>query len=492
MGKLYDALPDNFLKKVLEGANIKIIENFLVNQEKFTTAVDKEDKAVYKVRLTSAFWQLYSDIAKKITPQMSKTKRLFIRYGILDLKYLSTEHQKMVLRQEFEAQDKEKTIYYVDEWLLAIARGEIKPSITDEAPKRRKPPGGGPDKSVAQQKYERISGSMEAERMNYKKLVGERKNLEESILSISNLISNHSNDPLLEMPSTYNESQIEQLDKMGDIIRNLKKINKDMKIAENAYTSRFEECRELETELEIAGAGEQQLYDVDSQAIENEINAIRQMVKMCVGRQGNHFPILASAYLPKEADTENLNFKQTVDKKIGEVEKLDPSVFARTWKRQSNRISPYIILMPGYGNLGICWEPYDKYNKATSKGRIAIPIFTRSPILTISMAMGDFRWQTAKELASYHWMEEGLTGRYYEYINENKLKGDMKTMFVEDYILWLTKESQGVQKLHKDVRYLFWRFVPFPDDKKEELSMRGYYYEQLWKKEQVSRMSDGY
>lgn len=108
------------------------------------------------------------------------------------------------------------------------------------------------------------------------------------------------------------------------------------------------------------------------------------------------------------------------------------------------------------------------------------------------MALGDFRWQTAKELASYHWMDEGLTGRYYEYTQDQKLKGDIKSMFIEDYILWLTKEAEGIQKLHKDARYIFWRFVPFPDDMKERLSMKGYYYDQLWKKEQSFRLSQGY
>jgi hypothetical protein len=89
-------------------------------------------------------------------------------------------------------------------------------------------------------------------------------------------------------------------------------------------------------------------------------------------------------------------------------------------------------------------------------------------------------------------MDEGLTGRYYEYYSNNKLKGDIKTLFVNDYILWITKEAEGIQKLEtQDVRYIFWRFVPFPDKIKEELSNRGFYYSDLYKKELSFRMTQG-
>ena len=56
-----------------------------------------------------------------------------------------------------------------------------------------------------------------------------------------------------------------------------------------------------------------------------------------------------------------------------------------------------------------------------------------------------------------------------------------------DYYEW-----EGRQKLHKDVRMIFWRYIPFPQWKKDELRYRGYYYEDLYKRDMRRAMSDGY
>lgn len=495
MGKLYDKLPDSFLKKVLENENSDLVENILLNQQKYRDATDKDEKVRFKERLSGAFWDLYTEISKKVNPNTDKSKRLYLRYGLMDMKYMTAEDQKLILTRPLNEPDPEETIFYMDEWLILVGQGKIKPSMTDETSKRGGgAKGAGIDPSL-QSKYERISGAFDAEKMNYNNLLEQRKMKEDALLALANNAINHMDDPLLEMPTVNTEDQNHNLDEIAEVARELRRIDKSLAATKSNFESKYEEKQDLErqinteTAIENAG-GKPEHYEVDSRTMENEANAIRQMIKMCVGRQGNHFPILASGFLPKE--TREYNFKAEVGKRLKQVEEMDPSIFDRVFRQNTNRIPPYILLMPGYGNYGICWEPYDKYNKATSKGRIAVPIFTRGPVESISQAFGDFRWQTAKEMASYHWMDEGLTGRYYEYITTNKVKGDIKTLFIEDYILWLTKESQGIQKLHKDARYIFWRFVPFPDKLKEQLSLKGFYYDQLWKKEQSFRMSQGY
>ena len=112
--------------------------------------------------------------------------------------------------------------------------------------------------------------------------------------------------------------------------------------------------------------------------------------------------------------------------------------------------------------------------------------------IAILRAVADLRWQVAKEKASYYWMEEGLTGQYYQHVEQMKLKGDLKEFFIEDYILWMTKESNGVQRLEKDVRGIFWRNMPFPKELKEELRKRSLVYDELCKKDANREMSDGY
>ncbi len=487
MGKLFDALPESFMKKVLKDENGEIVENLLAIKEQFEKEQDKDTKVVFKERLTSAFWNLYTAIGQKLTDNSPKEKRLFLRFGILDMKYLAQDEQKLILSQPFEEKDAEDTVFYMDEWLIGILKGQLKPSIVDEASNKRS------SKSmddVQQTKYERTSGLLEANKKNYFNTLEKRKIQEEALLSLSNMICSHPTDPLFNTADVYNDDQLKKMDDISEISRELKRIDKELNLTKKSYYENYEEMKELESSIMESKGQQEQVggYTVDSHTAESEIGALRQMVKMCVGRQGNHFPILLSSFIPKES--RDYNFKRPAYQKLKELEGMDYTIFERTFRQQTHRIPPYIILTPGYGNYGICWEPYDKYNKATSKGRIAIPIFSRNPKISLVIALGDFRWQVAKEMAGYHWMDEGLTARYYTYLDTNKIKGDIKTHFINDYMLWMMKESEGIQKLdNQDVRYIFWRFIPFPDKIKEELSSHGFYYNDLYKKELSFRMS---
>jgi hypothetical protein len=107
-------------------------------------------------------------------------------------------------------------------------------------------------------------------------------------------------------------------------------------------------------------------------------------------------------------------------------------------------------------------------------------------------AIADLRWQVAKEKSSYYWMEEGLTGFYYQWFTAKKLKGDLKEAFIQDYIAWITKESEGTMKLDKELRGVFWRYVPFAQPVKEKLKTRNFIYQELYQRDLNRAMSDGY
>jgi len=120
-------------------------------------------------------------------------------------------------------------------------------------------------------------------------------------------------------------------------------------------------------------------------------------------------------------------------------------------------------------------------------------MYPKNLYIAVLSAVADLRWQVAKEKASYYWMEEGLTGRYYqEKYMANKLKGEIKPFFIEDYILWMTKEAEGVQKLDKDIRGIFWRYMPFAQEVKDKLRNRSYVYQELCQRDANRAMSDGY
>ena len=64
--------------------------------------------------------------------------------------------------------------------------------------------------------------------------------------------------------------------------------------------------------------------------------------------------------------------------------------------------------------------------------------------------------------------------------------------FIRDYILWITQEYIGIQKLDKEIRSIFWRLIPFPESTKKDLKTRGFVYSELYKKDLNRGRSDGY
>jgi hypothetical protein len=174
-------------------------------------------------------------------------------------------------------------------------------------------------------------------------------------------------------------------------------------------------------------------------------------------------------------------FRENVITQLARIESIDPEAFKRPYKKVMNRIVPYVVLVPCYGDQGICCEPFDRFNRATSRGRIAIPMYPKNLQTSLLTAVGDLRWQMAKEKASYYWMEEGLTGDYYQWFTKMKMKGDVKETFIQDYILWMTKESDAVQKLDKEIRTIFWIRIPFSQEIKDKLRDRSIVYSNLYK-----------
>jgi len=481
---LYNDLADNsFLKKLLIGVDDNFIENFLRLKNIYETATDKEDKRISRDKMIGLFWELYGHIARMINPEISMAKRLFLRYGLIDLRYLNPNDQKFILNQVNNKVDySEDTIFYADEWLQGVVSGKLKPSAVDESDSKDKSSANSIQKiSVRQEKFQSLL-KVETERLNG--FMTNRKGLLIQLSQCIEFLEEELIDDETNIVGIYNKEQNKTLDDIINIQKDLKRINKEINTsaktiakANNGINDIKLEEGEYESTLESGFA--------IKELINNEIACLRQMAKMTTGRQGNPFPYLMSNFMPKE--TKEYLFKDNFRKKLNKWLEFDPEAFTRVYKGQDINIMPYIILLPGYGMIGACWEPLDPDNKQFGKGRVAFPIFTRSPDITILSGVGDIRWQSAKEIASYYWMEEGLTGRYYEYYLAAKLKGDLKTLFVTDYLLWMTKETQGIQKLEQDVRYVFWRYVPLPADKKKMLSEKGYYYNQLWEKEQVWR-----
>ncbi len=471
--------PD-FYKQALsgEGDEAKRVHTLMA---RFLNVEDPKERSVYRSKLIAAYWNLIAGIAVRIHTKVSDPKRFMLRFGYL-LPTAVSKEQRDLLGRVIDRNEYDEPIYYTDEWLLKIAHGEVGQSAQDEVRVAQKDQG------------ERILGKVDKARGNRDVQIGliKAKVIEiesaEQLLNdkTASLRSHRTMQEYFNLKSPYTPEQRGTLGEINQLVKELSNIDKEL----SALFRQLEEAQQLLEKLEQKAEDLGAEIKVDTKAIEQEFNTVRQMAKMSVGRQGNHIPFLMKQYF-RPIDRE-IGTRENVIRELTSIEGIDPGAFTRSFKGQINRIVPYIILLPCYGERGICWEPFERFNRATSRGRVAIPMYPKDLKTAVIMAVADLRWQVAKEKAQHYWMEEGLTGHYYMWFDSQKLRGDVKEYFIQDYVLWITKESEGTQKLNREVRGIFWRNMPFPQELKDNLRKRGFVYDELYKKDKNRAISDGY
>jgi hypothetical protein len=465
---------------VLTGEDTEVAKRVHTILGQFLNASDPQDRSMHRGRLIPAYWELFRVISTRITSNLPQPKRLMVRFGMLLPTTVSAEQRQMLGKIILENTTGEP-IYYVDEWLDSVARGRINASATDETKPSQRRSG----EQIGAQ-VEKTRGRYEAQLNVVRNTVNEMTGLEEDLKLKASAITEHDTMAKFDnLAAPYNEMQRSAIGEITNIMRRLAIVNKEL-------GRHYRELEGLSDHLDNLREKEEESGDVhvDSKTISEEANTVRQMAKLCVGRQGNHFPILMKQYF--RAALFDIGTRENVLNALADAEYLDPGVFLRTFKMQTNRIVPNVVLVPCYGDQGICWEPFERYNRASSRGRLAIPMYPKDLKTAVVAALGDLRWQIAKEKAQHYWMEEGLTGWYYQWFEGRKMRGDVKDAFIGDYVLWITKESEGTQKLDREVRDIFWRYVPFPQEIKDKLKNRGFVYQELYKKDQNRAMSDGY
>jgi hypothetical protein len=470
----------NFYKKVLsgEGDEAKRFHDLL---SKFLKAEDTQDRSLYRQRLIPAYWNLAQRIASRIYRDLSTPKQLMLRFGVVLPNLISKEQRDMISKVIFENETGEP-VHYIDEWLRMVAEGKVSTSATDETKTLKK----NENQKILTQ-LEKAKGQRDVQMGLVKGKIGDIETLESQLKDSMKTLLKHERRPGFDdLIDSFSAAQKDALSEINEILRKLSNADKELSSLYNDLEDAIDRYKELEEKAEEFG----DTTGVDNQEIIGEFNTVRQMAKLCVGRQGNHFPILMKQYF--RPNISDIAVRENVIREMAAVEEVDPDLFKRTFKRQTNRIVPYVILTPCYGDKGICWEPFERYNKATSRGRIAIPMYPKDVGTAVIEALADLRWQVAKEKAQHYWMEEGLTGKYYQWFSERRRKGDVRESFIQDYKLWIQKESVGTQKLEREVRGIFWRNIPFPQEIKDKLKNRGFVYNELYKKDSNIAMSDGY
>lgn len=461
---------------------------------KYLTCTDPKDRAVYRQQIVTAYWELLRGMVGKMSnPNAPMPKRMLIRYGVLLPSLFKAETKEFFSKMIVENKPCEP-ILYVDEWFKEIASGKMGNSATDEK-KQVKTANMTPDQaaSAEQSRLMQLQSKNSGKLQSAENLLGikenERTMLENSLQDlVRNLCEHNSIMGLEPHTASYTEMQRKSLSDITDTLHRLSKNDKELAKVLQEYQEAKETYDSVQNKMQANGG--ESIVTNDTEAIKIEFETVRQMAKMTIGRRGNQFPIFTREFY--HCTEKGTGTRENVIEVLRWIESIDPGVFHRIHKNMPNRIVPYVLLVPTYGDRGFCWEPFDRYNRVTSRGRIVVPMYPKDLTIAVLTAVADLRWQVAKEKASYYWMEEGLTGQYYQHVEQMKLKGDLKEFFIEDYILWMTKESTGVQRLDKDVRGIFWRNMPFPKELKEDLRKRSLVYDDLCKKDANREMSDGY
>lgn len=477
--------PD-YYKTALRGENesAQKLHNLLT---KYLTCQDPKDRTVYRQQMVNVYWEFIRSLAPKMgNLSLPKCKRMLMRFGVV-LPSLFTDEQKQTFSSAFVENRLGEPVYYLDEWFQEIVSGRIGISATDEARPARRSGNAAEEASHLMQLKSKNSGKLQNSENLLTSKESQRAMVEAELVSRIEQICKH--DVLVGLgnhKAPYSETQKRLFSEISERLRLLSKIDREL----TNYLNEFKEAKSISDSLDVKLSSAPSTMEINSSDINTEVDTVRQMAKMTVGRQGNHFPIFTREYyhcMPK-----GTGFRENVVDTMAWIESVDPGAFCRIHKNVSNRIVPFVILIPTYGDRGFCWEPFDRYNRITSRGRIAVPMYPKDLRIALLTAVADLRWQVAKEKASYYWMEEGLTGQYYQWLVTQKLKGDVKDYFIEDYVLWMTKESEGVQRLDKEVRGIFWRHIPFSQEIKEKLKIRSLVYQELYQRDLNRAMSDGY
>ena len=482
--QIYD--DPSYYKKCLtgEGQSSQRLHGLLV---KYLNCQDKKDKTVYRQQIVTAYWEFLRTLAPKMASTgIPDCKRMAMRFGIL-LPSLATPEQKTMFAKSIDRNNTYEPVLYMDEWIKSIALGHMKPSATDEAPVKGANKGSGAEQARLQQLKSKNSGKIQTSESLLNAKESERQTLEAQVKNrMEELFVHESVIGFEPHKAPYTDLQRKMFSDITNLFRSLQKVDKEL----TNYLNDFKEAKGIEDSLNAKSGEIVEEVSVGKEEILGEMNTLRQMQKMTCGRQGNQFPVFTREFF--HCIDKFTGFRENVIRELQWIESIDPQCFCRIHKNIPHRIVPYTLLVPSYGDSGFCWEPFDRFNRLSSRGRICIPMYPRDLKTACLTAVADLRWQVAKEKASFDWMSDGLTGHYYQYLEEHKMKGDIKQFFIDDYILWMTKEANGTQKLDKEVRAIFWRYIPFPQELKEELKKRSLAYAELFQRDINRSMSDGY
>ena len=164
-------------------------------------------------------------------------------------------------------------------------------------------------------------------------------------------------------------------------------------------------------------------------------------------------------------------------------------------------VLPDIILMPVVGTRGVMWQEISDKNRK-NPARMMLPVFQLEDLTKVMMHMaGEYRWEICKRTQGGRWndvSDPSLTSLYCDYLqfykknsdlsSENKEKVKLslqrnkqsfKSVFVSDYITYMTYESSGSPHLNRVARSILFQFCPFSQKARTHLVTNPIYQDVL-------------
>ncbi|MCK5200962.1 MAG: hypothetical protein KAR21_21560, partial [Spirochaetales bacterium] len=317
----------DFYKSVLsmEGEFSKRLHAIL---SQFLNAEDPKDKSMYRAKLISASWNLAGSMVLKFST-LTQPKKFFLRYGFLLPTLVSREQREMIGKIVVENNSGEP-FYYFDEWIGKVASGQISTSAVDEIKQVRNNQG-----AKIQAQIDKARGTSEFLLGEIKNKIRDIENAEDELREKVKTVSSHQtfDDGL---KSSYDSGQKEAISGIMNVCRFLSNKDKELIGSLNTYENAKNQLRELEEKAGQEGVSS----SMDAKTLESEFNTVRQMIKMVVGRQGNHIPFLMKQYF--RSNIRDIATRENVIMEFAAVEAIDEGLFKRTFKRQTNRIVPYV------------------------------------------------------------------------------------------------------------------------------------------------------
>lgn len=268
--------------------------------------------------------------------------------------------------------------------------------------------------------------------------------------------------------------------------------------------------REQRQNGEITEEREKERLNNMKERVKFEIeNLFKTGDRMTFGRASVFVPVFDAVNVLKPLDRAYLQ-SGILHKEIDEIRRIDYGCFykSRSYANPdiditslpvAKEVLPYLILMPNVGSRIALWQEIEG-KKRDTPARFILPMFTaEDPMKAFVAACGEYRWEMIKTEQGVHWndiTDPSLTAEYADYIQyyrknrdlsaeqREKLKkqiakvgGNLRRVFVADYLLYILSESAGSPVLNKVSRRILFTYLPFSKDIREKIGGNPQYAE---------------